>query len=850
MKIKSFRVVPTLPETLSPILSLAYNVWYCWNQKGLRLFQHMDRDLWEEADHNPVEMLSRLSQGRIMDLMEDDGFLSQMKKTADDFDDYMSEKGVYSFLLAQPIDFTIAYFSMEFGITESLPIYSGGLGILAGDHLKSASDLRLPLCGIGLLYKHGYFTQYLSWDGWQQEEAPNNDFYHMVLVLETDGEGKPLKISVDMAGRPCVAQIWRCQVGRIPLYLLDTNLEENHPDERNITGGLYAGNMEDRLRQEMLLGIGGMKALEALGLDPMVYHMNEGHSFLVGLERIRTLMVKHGLDFNTAREVVRSSLVFTTHTPVPAGNDEFDLGLMEKYFKSYGDQMGLKWSEFLALGRKNPNDDKEPFGATVFALKNAAFRNGLSKLHGEVSRDMWQDIWPHVRKQDIPISSITNGIHIPSWISSEMADLFDRYLGPKWKEDPDNQKVWERIDEIPDAELWSTHQRRRERLVAFARRRHEKQLKARGAKPKELQRAMETLHPDALTIGFAKRFATYKRGLLIFKDIERLKRIILSTQQPVQLIISGKAHPRDHEGKALIQRIVHIARDEAFKDRVVFLEDYNMNIGRYLVEGVDIWLNNPRRPLEACGTSGMKATANGALNLSVLDGWWVEGYKTDLGWSIGNGEVYENLEYQDQVESKAIYDLLEREIIPLFYDRGLDGLPRGWIAMMKKSMRTLCPEFNSNRMVEEYTDRCYMGAALNMKNLTADNFQKAKSLVEWTDFLQKNWKEVRIKDICHSQGDEVEVHTDVVIQALVRLGPLSPTDVSVQAYYGHIDDAGNLFDANDVMMNHVEDRGKSSHMFEVKIPCEDTGRFGYTVRILPRHSNLVNPVDTGLICWA
>ena len=561
-------------------------------------------------------------------------------------------------------------------------------------------------------------------------------------------------------------------------------------------------------------------------------------------------MAKHGLDFNTAREVVRSSLVFTTHTPVPAGNDEFDSGLMEKYFKSYGDQMGLKWSEFLALGRKNLNDEKEPFGATVFALKNAAFRNGVSKLHGEVSRDMWQNIWPHVRKQDIPISSITNGIHIPSWISAEMADLFDRYLGPKWKEDPDNQKVWERIDEIPDAELWSTHQRRRERLVAFARRRHEKQLKARGAKPKELQRAMETLHPDALTIGFAKRFATYKRGLLIFKDIERLKRIILSTQQPVQLIISGKAHPRDHEGKALIQRIVHIARDEAFKDRVVFLEDYNMNIGRYLVEGVDIWLNNPRRPLEACGTSGMKATANGALNLSVLDGWWVEGYKTDLGWSIGNGEVYENLEYQDEVESKAIYDLLEREIIPLFYDRGLDGLPRGWIAMMKKSMRTLCPEFNSNRMVEEYTDRCYMGAALNMKNLTADNFQKAKSLVEWTDFLQKNWKEVRIKDIYHSQGDEVEVHTDVVIQALVRLGPLSPTDVSVQAYYGHIDDAGNLFDARDVMMNHVEDRGKSSHMFEVKIPCEDTGRFGYTVRILPRHSNLVNPVDTGLICWA
>jgi starch phosphorylase len=571
--------------------------------------------------------------------------------------------------------------------------------------------------------------------------------------------------------------------------------------------------------------------------------MNEGHSFLVGMERIRALIQKRGLDFSTAREVVRSSLVFTTHTPVPAGNDVFENGLMEKYFSQYVDELGLSWTEFLALGRKNALDDNEPFGATVFALKNAAFRNGVSKLHGEVSRDMW-------KINDIPISSITNGIHIPSWISAEMADLFDRYLGPKWKEDPDNQKVWERIDDIPDAELWSTHQRRRERLVTFARRRLLKQLQTRGAKLRELQRAMETLHPDALTIGFAKRFATYKRGLLIFKDIERLKNIIMSTQFPVQLIISGKAHPRDHEGKALIQKIVHIAHDEAFRDRVVFLEDYNINIGRYLVEGVDIWLNNPRRPLEACGTSGMKATANGALNLSVPDGWWVEGYNPDLGWSIGNGEVYDNLEYQDQVESKAIYDLLEREIIPLFYDRGLDGLPRGWIAMMKKSMRTLCPEFNSNRMVEEYTDRCYMGAALNMKNLTADNFKNAKALVGWTDVMRKNWKEVRIKDISHSQGDEVEVHSNVVIQALVQLGQLSALDVNVQVYYGHIDDAGNLFDTREVMMEHTEDKGKGNNLFEARIPCEDTGRFGYTVRILPRHPNLIYPVDTGLISWA
>ena len=850
MKIKSFRVVPTLPETLSPILSLAYNVWFSWNQQGLRLFRHMDRDLWEATGHNPVDMLSRISQGRIMDLMEDDGFLSQMRRTADAFEDYISEKGVYSFLLSQPIDFTIAYFSMEFGITESLPIYSGGLGILAGDHLKSASDLRLPLCGVGLLYKHGYFTQYLSWDGWQQEESPNNDFYHMVLTLETGKDGKPVKISVDLAGRKCFAQIWRCQVGRIPLYLLDTNLEENHPEDRNITGGLYAGNMEDRLRQEIILGIGGMKALEALGIDPMVYHMNEGHSFLVGLERARMLMEKHGLDFPTAREVLRASLVFTTHTPVPAGNDVFEISLMEKYLKGYVESHGIRWQDFLSLGRKNPLDERENFGATVFALKNSAHRNGVSKLHGEVSRDMWKEIWPDMKNDDIPISSITNGIHIPSWISAEMADLFERYLGPKWKEDPDNQKVWERIDEIPDTELWSTHQRRRERLVAFARRRLAKQLKARGGKPADIKRAMETLHPDALTIGFAKRFATYKRGLLLFHDIERLRKIISDANFPVQIIISGKAHPRDHEGKAIIQRITHIAREEPFRDRIVFLEDYNMNIARYLVQGADIWLNNPRRPLEACGTSGMKATANGALNLSIQDGWWVEGYHPDLGWSIGNGEVYDNLQYQDDVESKAIYDLLEREIIPLFYDRGVDGLPRGWIAMMKRSMRTLCPEFNSNRMVEEYTDRCYMEAALNSRILSGDGYKNAKDLVSWMNTMKKNWKNVRITDMGHSDGDEVDVHSEIVIKATVHLDVLKPSDVSVQVYYGRIDDGGNLFDVSKVAMEHGGDLGKGEHLFQARIQCENTGRFGYTVRILPHHMHLICPADTGLITWA
>ncbi len=850
MKIKPFRVVPSLPKELESVQLLAYNLWSTWNQSSRRLFQHMDMHLWENTQHNPVEILSRISQGRIMELLEDDGFLSQIERVWSDYQDYMSEKGAYSFLLSQPIDFTIAYFSMEFGITECIPIYSGGLGVLAGDHLKSSSDLKLPLKGVGLMYKHGYFSQYLSVDGWQQEEFPDNDLYHLPISLETDAAGNPIKIKVPMADAECVAQIWRCQVGRVTLYLLDTNIEENAPREREVTSGLYAGNVETRLRQEMLLGIGGVRALEAVGEEPIIYHMNEGHSFLVGLEQIRRLMLKEKLDFDVAQAVVKSSMVFTTHTPVPAGNDVFDVALMEKYLKSYTDEIGLKWNDFVALGRQHPKDANEPFGATVFALKNSTFRNGVSKLHGQVSRNMWQDIWPHVSPDELPIASITNGIHIPSWISPEMTDLFDRYLGPKWREDPDNKRTWERIDDIPDAELWSTHERRRGRLVAYCRKRLIQQLEKRGAKSRDIDRAKETLHPDVLTIGFAKRFATYKRGDLIFSDLDRIRKIMSDRERPVQLIIAGKAHPKDNEGKAIIQKILHISEEESFRNRIVFIEDYNMEIARYLVEGVDVWLNNPRRPLEACGTSGMKSTANGALNLSVPDGWWVEGYRPDLGWSIGAGEEYENYEYQDHVESTAIYDLLEREIIPLFYDRGVDGMPRGWVAMMKKSMRYLCHEFNSNRMVEEYTDKCYMEAALTCRQLVDSNYKNAKALVAWKKKLLSGWKDISIIDIFHEGGEEIKVRSAITVKAKIRLGPIGPGDINPQVYYGYMDAAGNLKQTRVLNMEHVEEIEKGLHMFSATLLCEDTGRFGYTVRVLPRHTYCRFPADVGLISWA
>jgi len=839
-----------LPPELQPIQKLAYNLWISWNQDTRRLFQHIDRDLWDESGHNPVEILSRISQGRVMELLDDDGFLSQMERVWKDYQDYMAEKGAYSFLLSQPIDFKIAYFSMEYGLTESLPIYSGGLGVLAGDHLKSASDLRLPLVGVGLMYKQGYFNQYLSSDGWQQENYAENDLYHLPIELAVLPSGEPVKISVRLLDRDCWAQIWKAQVGRVPLYLLDTNIAENAPAERDLTSGLYAGNNETRLRQEILLGIGGVRALKALGEDPIVYHMNEGHCFLVALERIRQFVLDKKLDFETARTVVKSSIVFTTHTPVPAGNDVFPMDLAESYLRPYVDEMGVKWSDFVQLGRARPRDTHEPFGATVFAIKNSNFRNGVSKLHGEVSREMWSDIWPHVNPDESPIASITNGIHIPSWISPEMSDLFDRYLGPRWREDPDNQKTWERINEIPDAELWTTHQRRRSRMVAYCRKRLITQLEKRGAKPQQIDRARESLHPDYLTIGFARRFATYKRGDLIFKNLDRLRTIFNDKDRPVQIIIAGKAHPKDNEGKEIIQRILHIADEAPFRGRIVFIEDYNMDIARYLVEGVDVWLNNPRRPMEACGTSGMKSTANGALNLSVPDGWWVEGYRPELGWSIGAGESYDNLDYQDLVESTAIYDLLEREIIPLFYDRGLDGMPRGWVAMMKKSMRALCPVFNSNRMVEEYTDKCYMEAALDYRSLVSSDYQNARDVMNWKSNLRKSWERIQIIEMNQDLDEEVRVHDEMRIRAKVQLGELKPNEVSVRVYYGYLTSSGTLLQTSDVFMEHMEDQGSGVHVFGATLQCERTGRFGYSVRILPRHRYNRYPLDLGLICWA
>jgi len=840
-------VSPNLPERLRPLMDMAKNIWFCWNQEAIELFRSVDQNLWEETGHNPLAILGRLKNTRIQELLKDEGFILEMDRVSGEFNRYVADRRAYEFSLDTPLDFTVAYLSAEYGLTDSLPIYSGGLGVLAGDHLKSASDLRVPLVAVGLIYQKGYFRQYLNADGWQQETYPDNNFHVLPVTLDRDPDNNLMMIEVPLKDRSVKVRIWRIQVGRVPLILLDTNNVENREEDRDITSYLYGGDRDMRLRQEIVLGIGGVRALSKLGYRPAVYHMNEGHSALALLERIRMLMEENHLSFAEAREAVYASSIFTTHTPVPAGIDIFDRSLMSSYLGNYIRSLGLSMEAFLSLGTQDANPN-EPFNMAIMAIKNSALTNGVSELHKKVSRRMWSGIWKTLPQIDIPIEGVTNGIHIPSWISSDMTGLFDRYLGRRWAEDPDNIKVWERVNRIPDSELWRTHERRRERLVAFTRQRLQEQLLRRGAQKMEIQAAGEALNPQALTIGFARRFATYKRGDLILKDPNRLARLLNDPQRPVQIIFAGKAHPQDQVGKEVIRNIIHLANLPEFRHRMAFVEDYDMNVARYMVQGSDVWLNNPRRPLEACGTSGMKAAANGALNMSVLDGWWAEGYQTGVGWAIGSGEEYENSDYQDQVEGQAIYDLLERYVVPLFYERGRDNLPRGWIGMMRNSMCTLAARFNSHRMVQDYVHRFYVPSALNWKRIGLNGFEGARQLTRWADRMRANWSQLQILDKRADTGKGIQVGQTVPVEVRMRLGVLSPKDLAVDIYYGPVDSKADLLDRETIPLQDFTQEEKGM-VFRGEIPCQEVGRFGFRVRVLPSHPLLVNPYSLGLILW-
>ena len=860
--VRSFTVLPALPDSLQELDLLARNLFWAWDYQTLDLFKRIDPALWAASGHNPIRLLGSVSQARLKALSQNEGFLSELRRASDRLRAYLEAPTWYDKVAPLEPKPTVAYFSAEFGLHECLPIYSGGLGILAGDHLKSASDLGIPLIGVGLMYQKGYFRQYLNIDGWQQEAYVENDMFNMPVELVRQDDGQPLTIAVEYPGRHVHAQIWRISVGRLPLYLLDTNIAPNSPGDRMITSSLYGGDRELRIRQEILLGIGGLRALRAMNIEPTVCHMNEGHAAFMALERIRQLRNSKNMTFEEAVEATRSGNVFTVHTLVKAGLDEFSVELMDKYFGDYFTHLGVNYKQFLSLGRMLPDDEHEAFKMPVLAIRLSGYINGVSKLHGQISRGVWGSLWPGVPTDEVPIISITNGIHLRTWLSEEVSSLFQRYVGPGWSETVFDRGVWDQVDQIPDEELWSAHQRCKDQLIVFARKRLTTQMQRRGRCHGELKQAEEVLDPEVLTIGFARRFASYKRGDLLLKDAKRLARLLNNPDRPVQFVFAGKAHPKDITGKEIIQHIVQFAGNESVRRRIVFLEDYDIDVARYLVRGVDVWLNNPRRPMEASGTSGMKAAANGVLNMSTLDGWWPEGYVPDGGWVIGDDQEYENQDYRDTVEAQAIYNILENEVVPLFYSRSVDNLPRTWIQRMRATIKWVAPRFNTHRMLAEYTRRFYNPAATRYNYLSAETMARAKAISHWKSEIRQAWPSFAVKDVVmnmeNGESDEqlnprqpqLKVGSELSVRARVKLGSIRPEDVCVELYHGPTDSWGNIQQGSPVPMAYEQSAGDDGeYWFTGRMACRETGQHGVAVRVLPNHPDQVSPYDLGLILW-
>jgi glycogen phosphorylase len=843
---QTFQVFPNIPEPLSSTLKLTRNLWWCWHLDAIELFRRLDPKLWKNSGQNPILFASMVSQKELEDLTEDDSFIAHQQRVWELFEKQVLEPIDYSTSPFQKHG-TIAYFSMEFGIHESLPLFAGGLGVLAGDHLKAASDIGIPITGVGLFYRRGYFHQYLNGDGWQQEEYPETDIYHIPVVRAKDASGKEVFVRIDGPTGEIVAMVWEIKIGRISLFLLDTNIPENSPEIRNITSSLYASDGKIRLAQEVLLGIGGMRALEAMGIHPLVCHMNEGHCAFANMERLALIMEKHKIDLKVAQEIITRTTVFTTHTPVAAGHDEFSVDLVRPYLSAFEKRFGVGVNEIISWGQAG--GPGTPLSMFVLALRMAQYCNGVSELHGKVARKMWSHVWPGHPVEEVPISHITNGIHISSWISIENSMLFNRYLGPEWEMKTRDEEVVNRIDGIYNEELWRSHELSRSRLIRTCRSIMGKQYKRRNASKAMMSEVESVLDHDVLTIAFARRFATYKRANLLLHDPKRFEDILSSSKHPVQFIFAGKAHPMDNEGKELIRRLIHFARNANLRHRLIFLEDYNIDIARHLVQGADIWLNNPRRPFEACGTSGIKAAVNGVLNVSILDGWWCEGYSENVGWRIGNGEENDDHQYQDSIESQALYNLLENEVIPCFYDRKEGNLPERWLEKMKASMKMAMLNFSAMKMVEQYNEFFYLPAARRMHELTANDSAEAKRVHIFQNRLHSNWVDIRIGRPVRNQEGPFRVGNTFVITVEVYLGKLHPEEVEVELYYGNIRTIDSLTKGNIEKMHVKETDGKGKYLYECDLSCSKAGRYGFTARVVPKGDDLVR-FTPGFITWA
>ncbi|MBS1715933.1 MAG: alpha-glucan family phosphorylase [Armatimonadetes bacterium] len=845
----SFEVVRHLPEPLQPLTRLAYNYWWTWNHETRSMFRDIGKDLWDEVEHNPVELINRLSEDDVNRLSRDEVFQTKLSLCTKELDHYLSAKTWFDRKYPGRRDDTlIAYFSAEFGLTEALPIYSGGLGVLAGDHLKAASDLGIPLVGIGLLYSKGYFRQSLSPDGWQQERYPQYDFYRLPLTLCRGEDDRPLRIRVEFPDSEVLIQVWKAQVGRIELYLLDSNVLENSPDEQSITDTLYGGDEDMRIRQEIILGMGGYRALVALGKTPTVCHMNEGHAAFLALERIKQFMTDHGCDFRTARQCCVSGNVFTTHTPVPAGFDLFPSALLEKYLNKSVGGLGLTLDKLLELGRFDPQDKDERFNMAVLAMENSNHVNAVSKLHANVSRRIFGQRWSDYPVEEVPIDAVTNGVHTMTWMGRRMTELLDEFAGPTWREDPSARDVWRCLDSVPDSRLWEIRENERGDLVRYCRRRLRMQLKRASSGPVDMAAVNDVLDPRILTIGFARRFATYKRATLLLQDKERLKNLLFHPDRPVQFVFAGKSHPRDDGGKKLIQDIVNFINNEGARSRIVFLEDYDMSVARRMIQGVDVWLNNPRRPMEASGTSGMKVVPNGGLNCSVLDGWWAEAYERGVGWAIGDGSEFSDEGYQDWIDSRALHHLIESEIAPVFYYRTEGGVPTAWVEMMRRSMKELAPVFSTLRMVREYASRFYMPSADAFQHLSQNGLSNAKSVLYWRDRIRTAWKDVRVLQVSDDAKTKYVIGQEFNVKAVVDLGALSPDDVHVQTLSGQVAQNRELSQLELSNMTLQSSDG-SKHVFTGTIGCSRPGHRGYVVRVVPNHEDVVVAAELPIVTY-
>ena len=844
-------VKPQLPKRINRLEEIANNVWWSWNTEFLRLFKQIDRDLWEKQEKNPVKFLKLVSQEQLEKAANNNEFLRQYDKIVDNFDGYMNSKNTwFSRNYPDNKNDLIAYFSAEYGLDQILPIYSGGLGILSGDHLKTASDLGLPLVGIGLLYKNGYFNQKIDGHGNQQTEYHSIDISSLPISQVKDKDGNDLIIYVKFPKRRLYLKVWQIHVGRINLYLFDSDIEENSEEYRNVTTTLYGGDQEMRIQQEIVLGMAGVSLLRELGLKPVVYHMNEGHSSFLTIELIKNVMKDKEVSFKVAKDIVSSQTVFTTHTPVPAGNDIFPVDLVEKYFKDYWNRLGITREEFLELGMNPNHTDTDGFNMGILALKIAGKKNG------EVSSELFANIWPNIAPDESPITYVTNGIHTCSWLASDIKALYNEYLTPYWQDSIYKDETWKRINDIPDEKLWKEHCVRKEKLLEFVKQSTIQRLRRCNYKYEEINEIVSALDPNALTIGFARRFATYKRGTILFRDLERITQIMSDSKRPVQIIIAGKAHPIDQEGQNLIRYIHELSLKPQFKGKIFLLENYNIAMSRYLISGVDVWLNTPRRPMEASGTSGQKASVNGVINFSILDGWWAEGYNQENGWAIGTNKEYSNYDEQDEADSQSIYDTLENKIIPTYYNKDNNGISKEWLRIMKNSIITTGGRFSTQRMLVDYIQQLYMPLAQNHKQYYT-SLEKVTELESWKQQIYRNWPNVKVYNIEQPSKDEnvtVDAGNTMKVKCKVKIPGLMPEDIKVQVYFGRVNEKGIMEKISVTPMERVKPDSQyetdiDEFIYEADLEFKTGGEYGYTFRVMPKNNMILDSENLDLIRW-